>query len=123
MMPTTAEIMGATRDRDIAAAFPHAPFDWSPSQAEALAKAEGLALTDDDWTVIRSLQSYFARHEDQPVVNMRELHDALDEQFHLAGGIRMLYRLFPGGPVAQGCRLAGLKAPYLATDPSFGSVS
>ncbi len=122
MMPTTAEVMGATRDRDLAAAFPHAPFAWSPSQAEAQAKAEGLTLTEDHWNAIRSLQSYFARHEDHPI-NMRELHDALDERFHAEGGIRMLYHLFPGGPIAQGCRLAGLKAPYLATDPSFGSVS
>ena len=31
--------------------------------------------------------------------------------------------LFPGGPVAQGCRLAGLKAPAGAVDRGFGSVA
>ena len=56
-------------------------------------------------------------------VNLRELHDALDEKFHRQGGIRHLYRLFPGGPVAQGCRIAGLKAPAGATDKGFGSVA
>jgi tRNA 2-thiouridine synthesizing protein E len=53
---------------------------------------------------------------------MRELHDALDENFHGKGGLKYLYQLFPGGPVAQGCRIAGLKAPAGATDKSFGSV-
>ena len=65
------------------------------------------------------LQGYFAAHE-RP--NVRELHDALDESFHARGGLRYLYTLFPGGPVAQGCRFAGLKAPSGAADKSFGSV-
>jgi len=54
---------------------------------------------------------------------MRELHDALEERFHARGGLKRLYQLFPGGPLAQGCRLAGLKAPFLATDHGFGSVA
>jgi len=47
----------------------------------------------------------------------------LGEKFHRQGGIRHLYQLFPGGPVAQGCRIAGLKAPAGATDKGFGSVA
>ena len=53
---------------------------------------------------------------------MRVLHDALDEKFHVKGGMKVLYEMFPGGPVAQGCRLAGLEAPAGAVDKSFGSV-
>jgi tRNA 2-thiouridine synthesizing protein E len=55
-------------------------------------------------------------------VNARELHDALEEKFHVKGGMRYLYVLFPGGPIAQGCRLAGLPTPTGAVDLSFGSV-
>lgn len=102
--------------------FSFAPPDWSRSGAEALARAEGLTLTDEHWETVRALQGYFARHEGEPI-NMRELHDALDEHFHARGGIKQLYLLFPGGPIAQGCRLAGLKPPFLATDTSFGSVA
>jgi tRNA 2-thiouridine synthesizing protein E len=54
---------------------------------------------------------------------MRELQDALEEKFHHKGGMKYLFTLFPGGPVAQGCRLAGLKAPAGATDRGFGSVA
>jgi tRNA 2-thiouridine synthesizing protein E len=99
--------------------FPHAPADWTRTDAEAQAASEGITLSDDHWEAIRSLQAYFA-HNEHP--NTRVLHDALDEHFHERGGIKYLYEIFPGGPVAQGCRLAGLKAPAGAVDSSFGSV-
>lgn len=99
--------------------FPHAPEDWSRAAAEQVAAEEGLQLNAEHWTVIRALQGYFAKHE-RP--NMRELHDALDERFHPQGGIKFLYGILPGGPVSQGCRLAGLQAPAGSSDKSFGSV-
>jgi tRNA 2-thiouridine synthesizing protein E len=99
--------------------FPHAPADWSRQTAEAAAQADGIELAADHWDTIKALQKYFAQNE-KP--NVRELHDALDERFHGAGGLKYLYELFPGGPVAQGCRFAGLEAPAGATDKSFGSV-
>lgn len=102
--------------------FPYAPAGWSRAAAEDAAAREGLRLTAAHWEEIRGLQEYFARHEDVPSVSLRELHDALDEHFHARGGVKMLYLLFPGGPVAQGCRLAGLRAPF-AEDRSYGSVA
>ena len=99
--------------------FPNAPEDWSPAAAEAVAAGEGLQLGADHWNIIRALQGYFSSHE-KP--NMRELHDALDERFHAQGGMKFLYGILPGGPVSQGCRLAGVQAPAGSTDKSFGSV-
>jgi tRNA 2-thiouridine synthesizing protein E len=118
MAETMSDILnpGArTRDPD----FPQAPGDWARAVAEAAAQADGVQLTDDHWVAIRALQGYFASHE-RP--NVRELHDALEESFHVKGGLKYLYELFPGGPVAQGCRFAGLQAPAGASDKSFGSV-
>jgi tRNA 2-thiouridine synthesizing protein E len=103
--------------------FPHAPEGWSPEDAARIAKEEGLELKEDHWEVVHALQEYFARHEDKPFINMRDLHDALDEKFHIKGGLRYLYLLLPKGPIAQGCRLAGLKPPFLAEDKNFGSVA
>lgn len=103
--------------------FPNAPRGWSRHEAEAQAKKEGLTLSEIHWRVIRALQDYYHRHRDNPITNLRELHDALDEAFHFEGGIKRLYELFPGGPVAQGCRLAGLPVPTGTVDRGFGSVA
>jgi len=99
--------------------FPDAPDGWSRERAESVAAADGLTLTEEHWEVIGILQRYFSRTESP---NVRALHDALDERFHQRGGLKHLYAIFPGGPVAQGCRLAGLQAPASAVDKSFGSV-
>jgi tRNA 2-thiouridine synthesizing protein E len=67
------------------------------------------------------LQEFYARNE-EPAMHARELHDALDEHFHAEGGIKYLYTLFPKGPLAQGCLLAGLQAPAGTQDRGFGSA-
>ncbi len=102
--------------------FPHAPDGWTHERALQAARGEVLDLNDDHWEAVRALQEYYARHQNG-TLNLRELHDALDERFHAKGGRKYLYEILPGGPVAQGCRIAGLKAPAGATDKSFGSVS
>ena len=101
--------------------FPFAPTDWQESDALRLAREQDLELGSDHIELLAALQAYFASHE-KPDLNMRELHDALDERFHSRGGMKYLYRLFPGGPVAQGCQLAGLVIPAGVVDKSFGSV-
>lgn len=95
--------------------------NWSENIAKDAASAEGLLLTDEHLEVLHAIQEYYARHESNRI-NMRELHDALDEKFHPNGGMKYLYTLFPGGPVAQGCRLAGIEPPAGAVDKGFGSV-
>ena len=94
---------------------------WRTADAEFIAKQEGIDLTADHWQVIGALQSYFSRHIDQRILP-RELHDALEEKFHSKGGIKFLYGILPGGPIAQGCRLAGIQPPAGTTDTGFGSV-
>ena len=101
------------------AGFPDAPPGWTREKAAAIARDEGLDLGDDHWEAVRALQGLFARAER---ARAREIHDALEEHFHARGGVRYAYELFPGGPVAQGCRIAGLEPPPGAQDPSFGSV-
>ena len=95
--------------------------DWTDENAVNVATEEGLVLTEDHFGVIHALQEFYSRHEIKQI-NMRELHDALEEKFHYKGGMKYLYDLFPGGPVAQGCRLAGLHAPAGAQDKGFGSA-
>jgi tRNA 2-thiouridine synthesizing protein E len=119
MANTMREIMNPGLHAGGRPGFPHAPVDWSEESARELAQADGLELGEDHWELVRALQGYFARQER---VHARELHDALDEKFHAKGGIKYLYVLCPGGPIAQGCRLAGLEPPTGSVDQSFGSV-
>lgn len=99
--------------------FPNAPQGWSTDDAEHAAKALGINLDDERWEVVQGLQDYFSHHE---FSNRRELRDALDEKFHHLGGMKHLYQLFPGGPVAQGCQIAGVEMPAGTIDQSFGST-
>jgi len=101
--------------------FPYAPAGWSQAGAEEIAHSEGLSMTAEHWELVSALQEFYARHDD-PTINIRELHDALDEHFHHEGGLKHLYELLPKGPVTQGCRLAGLQPPAGAQDKGFGSV-
>ncbi|CAK0759477.1 Sulfurtransferase [Gammaproteobacteria bacterium] len=116
-MPTTMQDVMRPIEKD--PRFPHAPLDWTSGNAEQHAQEEGLTLEDGHWETILALQEYFARN---PSPRLRELRDALDERFHARGGIRHLYEILPKGPIAQGCRLAGLTPPAGTEDKSFGSV-
>lgn len=108
------------RPNGIATEFPCAPAQWTPDASRQIAAEYDLDLTDDHWEVVRAIQEYYARNEMS--INVRQLLDALEEKFHSKGGKKYLYRLLPGGPVAQGCRLAGVQPPAGAVDKGFGSV-
>lgn len=101
--------------------FSYAPEDWSDVEAIKLAQDEGVELSPDHLDLLRALQEYFWKHRNRKF-RARDLHDALDERFHDKGGIKYLYTLLPKGPIAQGCRYAGLPTPTGAVDRSFGSV-
>ena len=100
--------------------FPNAPRGWSSADASRIADERGLVLSADHWLLIRALQEYYAKAE-RPV--LRQIKDALEENFHRKGGMKYLYEICPGGPVAEGCVLAGLEVPPGAVDKSFGSVA
>lgn len=95
--------------------------NWSEAQAQSIAEAMGIKLTDEHWEVIRFLRIYYENvGNDMPPA--REFSQALDERFKDKGGLRYLYGLFPDGPVNQGGRVAGIGIPKDATNRSFGSV-
>lgn len=93
---------------------------WDETAAMAMARADGLELTDDHLAIIRYLRDCFADHGDS--VNARMLVKALEEEFAGLGGVKFLYNLFPRGPIAQATRYAGLPLPPGTRDPSFGTT-
>jgi tRNA 2-thiouridine synthesizing protein E len=82
--------------------------EWSEAFVQALARKEGLALTDEHWQVIRYLREYFHEHGVQAQVRVMIKHFA-QRWGPARGNNHYLHDLFPiGGPQKQGNRLAGL---------------
>lgn len=95
--------------------------NWSEWAAEETAHKMGLKLTDKHWEVIRFLRVHF-ENVGAKLPPAHELSQTLDERFIDQGGLRYLYELFPGGPLNQGGRIAGIAIPPDASNDSFGSV-
>ena len=82
--------------------------DWSEAFVRAEAEAEGLALTDEHWEVVRFLRDFYERRQVQ--ANVREIIKHFRSVWGKErGSNRHLHAIFPrGGPQKQGNRLAGL---------------
>ena len=93
---------------------------WSVEQAVAMAGAEGMELTEMHLDVLCFIRDRYV--ECGPFPTARFLLNALEHEYAELGGGRFLFELFPGGPVTQGCRLAGLPVPAGSVDPSFGTT-
>jgi len=94
--------------------------EWSEEIAAELAAKEGIQLSAEHMEVIHLLRDHYRFHGHD--LSGTRLLRALEEPFGRRGGRKHLFELFPGGPVSQGCRLAGLPAPPYSKDLSFGSV-
>jgi tRNA 2-thiouridine synthesizing protein E len=75
----------------------------------AIAEAEGIALTDAHWEVIRHLRDEYQANGHSP--NFRALLKGLQVQ-HPELDSKALYDLFPVGPAKQGAKIAGLPQPF-----------
>jgi len=82
--------------------------EWSVDFVHALAKQEGLELTEEHWEVIRFLRDFF--HARGVQANVREMIKHFRKQWGPEKGSNVyLHEIFPrGGPQKQGNRLAGL---------------
>ncbi|MDD5242257.1 MAG: TusE/DsrC/DsvC family sulfur relay protein [Sulfuricella sp.] len=82
--------------------------EWSEDYAIALAKKEGLELTEEHWEVIRFLRAWYEEHDVQAQVRfmIRHFSKVWSKE---KGNNHYLHLIFPkGGPQKQGNRLAGL---------------
>ncbi len=92
---------------------------WDRSKSLALAVSEDVDFNDEHWAVIIFLRKYYQEHG--LPITARTTARALHKNFFGLGGNKYLHRLFSGGPVTQGSRLANLRTPAYATDLSFGT--
>ena len=85
---------------------------WDRKKSADLAQREGISLSDEHWAVIVFLRRHYLQNG--LPMNAKILNQVLNQQFSSLGGSNYLYRLFPGGPIAQGSRLANLRTPASA---------
>ncbi len=83
------------------------PEDWNDDEAFRAAAAEGIALTEEHWTVIRFMRDYWEEHQIAP-----DSRHAIRHLTQETGADRnRLFELFPFGYVQQACKIAGMKRP------------
>lgn len=93
---------------------------WSPKIAHCVAAQEGIALEEEHFAFLFCLRERYRNCG--PTWTASALTRELKHEYADLGGARYLYELFPKGPIAQGCRIAGLPLPHDALDTSFGST-
>ena len=74
-----------------------------------IAEADGIALTDAHWEVIRYLRDEYAANGHTP--NFRNMLKGM-QALRPEADSKYLYDLFPVGPAKQGAKVAGLPQPY-----------
>lgn len=83
--------------------------DWDEDVARAIAKEEGIELTDRHWDVIHYLRDeYINNNQNQPMerIVLKEMGKRWDAKL----SSKDLYLLFPLAPTKQGTKIAGLPA-------------
>jgi tRNA 2-thiouridine synthesizing protein E len=83
--------------------------DYSNEAVEAIAAAEGIALTPDHWKIIDYMREEYRENGHTP--NFRNMVKGVQE-FWPEADSKALYDLFPMCPAKQGAKIAGLPQPY-----------
>ena len=83
--------------------------NFSDEIVEAIAAAEGIALTPAHWEVIRFLRDEYQENGHTP--NFRNMLKGF-QAIRPDADSKFLYDLFPLGPAKQGARMAGLPQPF-----------
>ncbi len=83
---------------------------WQEGMVPVLAEAEGIALSDAHWEVVRFVRQFYLDYDTSPAI--RALVKAMANTYGPEkGNSRYLQRLFPKGPAKQATKLAGLPKP------------
>jgi tRNA 2-thiouridine synthesizing protein E len=101
--------MEAMQERETnARGFLTDPGQWNPQVADALARGEGLDLTEAHWRMLKAIRNYFDENEVPPTYHvLRHEVEEVGEPFADNCVITMEH-LFPRGGIKQACRIAGL---------------
>ncbi|WP_413734422.1 sulfurtransferase TusE [Sodalis sp. RH21] len=83
---------------------------WHEALAAAIARSEGIELTEAHWQVVHFVRDFYLQYNTSPAIRM--LVKAMGQKYgEDKGNSRYLYRLFPKGPAKQATKIAGLPKP------------
>ena len=85
--------------------FIQEPEKWTEAVAEDLAKGESSAqpMGEDHWKLVNYIRDYYRDFEVAPAIRMLTKRTGLD--------LKYMYEMFPKGPAAGACKVAGLPKP------------
>jgi len=89
--------------------FIQEPDKWNKEVAEDLGKLEAQyapgqdKMSEDHWTIVDYLRDYYLQFEIAPPIRMVTRKTGID--------LKTIYQLFPKGPAAGACKVAGLPKP------------
>lgn len=85
--------------------FIQEPEKWNKAVAEDLAKGEASVtpMTPDHWKVVNQLRDYYLQYDIAPAIRIVTKQTGFN--------LKQIYELFPKGPAAGGCKVAGLPKP------------
>jgi len=86
------------------------PVDWSEAVATAMAARDGLELEALHWWLIRFVRQHYLAYGMAPLMRVVVQAMRRDEVIENPSS-RVLYRLFPDGPIREACRYGGLPRP------------
>jgi TusE/DsrC/DsvC family sulfur relay protein len=85
--------------------FIQEPDKWNDAVAEDIAKEECSSnpMNEDMWKLVRYLRNYYLEYDIAPPIRMLTKQTNLD--------LKYIYQMFPKGPAAGACKVAGLPKP------------
>jgi tRNA 2-thiouridine synthesizing protein E len=92
--------------------------DWNENIAAAIAKADGIVMTDSHWGLVEAARIHFDDKQRHPSGNElvhwlgKHIKENSQETRHNVN--EYLYQLFPKGPDKQLAKIAGLPKPLPA---------
>jgi len=93
--------------------------DWTPEIAKAIAKEEGLNLTDAHWDIINLMRDYYFTYNIAPI--MKLLKREITRKFSAERATdEAINSLFPSGVQYQGSKIAGIPVPMLDSELEHG---
>ncbi len=83
---------------------------WNEPVALAIARLNGIEISDAHWEILLFIREYYRRFKHLP--NARVFTKAVrNELGEDKGNSRYLHKLFPDGPLKFACKCAGLPKP------------